>query len=108
MGRTVGPYSRNIQSLADERFGDFRRGLARKHQEAFDDIMRTAKGHLAAGVMASNPYSIETILLSSLIEVKTTLNDMDKKFAKLEADIASIRARGIDHADLDQTSTDSC
>ena len=92
MGRTVGPYSRNIQSLADERFKDFRRGLARKHQEAFDDIMRIAKGHLAAGVMASNPYSIETILLSALIEMKTTLSDMDKRFAQIETEIEAIRS----------------
>ncbi|TGK18859.1 hypothetical protein [Leptospira stimsonii] len=77
MGRTVRPYSNEIEG-AKERFNDFRRALPRKDQEAFDDIMRMAKGHLAAGVMASNPYSIETILLTALVKMRTELNELKK------------------------------
>jgi hypothetical protein len=82
MGRTVRPYSHQIQQLANERFSDFRRGLPRKHQEAFDEIIRSAKGHLAAGVMASNPYSIETILLSSMIQMKLEIEDLRNQVTK--------------------------
>lgn len=83
MGRTVAPYSREIDGAA-ERFKDFRRALPRKHQEAFDEILRIAKGHLAAGVMASNPYSIETILLSNLVVMKDKMNELEKKLEKYE------------------------
>ncbi|TGM04713.1 hypothetical protein EHQ86_10975 [Leptospira yasudae] len=83
MGRTVTPYSREIDG-AGERFKDFRRALPRKHQEAFDDILRIAKSHLAAGVMASNPYSIETILLSALIVMRDEMNDLKKRLDKNE------------------------
>ncbi len=89
MGRTITPYSRQIQSLADERFKDFRRGLAKKHKEAFDEIMRIAKRQLVAGVMISNPYSIETILLSALVELKTDLNDLKNQVEKLKSNDVS-------------------
>lgn len=82
MGRTVAPYSREIEG-AGERFKDFRRALPRKHQEAFDDVLRIAKSHLASGVMASNPYSIETILLSNLVVARDEINELKKVVAKL-------------------------
>ena len=78
MGRTLEPYSREIDSLWMERFRDFRRALPRVHQEAFDEIFRNAKRQLAAGVMASNPYSIETILLSEAVNIKTEVNSLKK------------------------------
>ncbi len=87
MGRTVLPYSREIQALADERFKEFRRGLPKKHQESFDDIMRIAKNQLAAGVMTSNPYSIETVLLSALVELKTEFTEFKKNQNKNERDL---------------------
>lgn len=85
MGRTITPYSRQIQSLADDRFKDFKRGLAKKHKEAFDEIMRIGKSQLVAGVMASNPYSIETVLLSAYVEMKTDLEDIKKVLKNLQA-----------------------
>ncbi|MCG6140643.1 hypothetical protein [Leptospira mtsangambouensis] len=89
MGRTISPYSRQIESLADERFKDFRRGLPKRHQEAFDEIFRIGKRHLVAGVMASNPYSIETVLLSAYVEMKTDLEEMKKQIKKLSANDGS-------------------
>ncbi|WP_210413231.1 hypothetical protein [Leptospira vanthielii] len=87
MGRTIEPYSRQIQSLAEERFKDFRRGLAKKHQEAFDEIMRIGKRQLVAGVMAANPYSMETVLLSAYIEMKTDFEEMKTTLKKIQAQI---------------------
>jgi hypothetical protein len=83
MGRTVTPYSRQIKSLYEDRFKDFRRGLAKKHQLAFDEIMRIGKRQLVAGVMASNPYSIETVLLSAYVELKSDLEEMKLQIQKL-------------------------
>ncbi len=75
MGRTVAPYSHQIE-ITKERLSDFRRGLSRPDQEIFDDIFRIAKRQLAAGVMASNPYSMETILLSNLIHIKREIQGL--------------------------------
>ncbi|TGK67493.1 hypothetical protein EHQ27_15675 [Leptospira wolffii] len=84
MGRTLEPYSREIDYLWKDRFQDFRRALPRIHQEAFDEIFRNAKRQLAAGVMASNPYSIETILLSEAVNIKTEVNSLKKAVADLQ------------------------
>lgn len=84
MGRTLEPYSREIDHLWKDRFQDFRRALPRIHQEAFDEIFRNAKRQLAAGVMASNPYSIETILLSEAVNIKTEVNSLKKAVADLQ------------------------
>jgi len=81
MGRTVVPYSHQID-LTKERLNDFRRGLPKPDQEVFDEIFRIAKRHLAAGVMASNPYSIETILLSNLIQLRKDWQEIQERFEK--------------------------
>ncbi|AGS80668.1 hypothetical protein LEP1GSC052_0085 [Leptospira phage vb_LkmZ_Bejolso9-LE1] len=39
---------------------------------------------MAAGVMASNPYSIETILLSNIVVLRDELNDFKKRLEKYE------------------------
>jgi hypothetical protein len=91
MGRTVQPYSRQIQQLADERLSDFRRALPRDDQEAFDEIFRIGKSHLASGVMAANPYSLETVLLSNLIRVRMEMAGLQKKLQNLEESISDLR-----------------
>lgn len=79
MGRTVTAYSQEIKGLADDRFKDFRRALPRKYQAAFDDAMRIAKNQLPAGVMAANPYSIETILLMNVVVLTDRVNELEKQ-----------------------------
>lgn len=79
MGRTVAPYSHQIE-ITKERLSDFRRGLAKPDQEIFDEVFRVAKRQLAAGVMASNPYSMETILLSNLIQIKREIQEFKALF----------------------------
>lgn len=85
MGRTVQPYSRQIQQWADERLSDFRRALPREEQEAFDEIFRIGKAHLASGVMASNPYSLETVLLSNLIRARVEVERLGRRISELES-----------------------
>ena len=67
MGRTVMPYSQVMESER-ERLNPFRRALSKEGQEAFDRLFDRAKMHTSAGVYMSNPWPMETILLSILLE----------------------------------------
>jgi len=67
MGRTVLPYS-HVMEAERERFRPFRRALRKKDQEAFDRLLYRAKMHTSAGVYMSNPWPMETILLSICLE----------------------------------------
>ncbi|PJZ79260.1 hypothetical protein CH359_18990 [Leptospira meyeri] len=49
--------------------------------------MRIGKRHLVAGVMAANPYSMETVLLSAYVEMKTDFEEMKTGLKKLQAQI---------------------
>jgi hypothetical protein len=52
-----------------ERFRSFRRALSKEDQEAFDRLFDRAKMHTSAGVyMLSNPWPMDTILLSICLE----------------------------------------
>ena len=51
-----------------ERFRSFRRALRKEDQEAFDRLSDRAKMHTSAGVYMSNPWPMETILMSICLE----------------------------------------
>jgi hypothetical protein len=51
-----------------ERLKPFRRALSKEDQEAFDRPFDRAKMHTSAGVYMSNPWPMETILLSICLE----------------------------------------
>jgi hypothetical protein len=61
------PYSQILES-EKERWGSFRRALSKEDQEAFDRLFDRAKMHTSAGVYMSNPWPMETILLSICLE----------------------------------------
>ncbi len=67
MGRTVMPYSHVMESER-ERLKPFRRALSKEDQEAFDRLFDRAKMHTSAGVYMSNPWPMETILMSICLE----------------------------------------
>ena len=67
MGLTVMPYSDDLESER-ERWKPFRRALSKEDQEAFDRLFDRAKMHTSAGVYMSNPWPMETILLSICLE----------------------------------------
>ena len=50
------------------RFRAFRRALSKGDQEAFDRLFDRAKMHTSAGVYMSNPWPMDTVLLSILLE----------------------------------------
>ena len=51
-----------------ERFRSFRQALSKEDQEAFDRLFDRAKMHTSAGVYMSNPWPMDTILMSICLE----------------------------------------
>ncbi|EPG64265.1 hypothetical protein ACE5IS_18450 [Leptospira wolffii] len=82
MGRTVIPYSRQMQYV-ESSLGQFRRGLRKPDQEVFDELMRTARLQVQAGVMASSPYPIDTMLVTMMIDLKKEISRLQKELENL-------------------------
>ena len=61
------PYSHVLES-EKELWKPFRRALSKEDQEAFDRLFDRAKMHTSAGVYMSNPWPMDTIPLSILLE----------------------------------------
>ncbi|MCG6153107.1 hypothetical protein [Leptospira bandrabouensis] len=82
MGRTIAPYSRQMLQI-EENLSDFRRSLRKQDQEIFDDLIRISKLQVQAGVMASLPYPIDSMILSMLIDLKKEINEIKKGLKKI-------------------------
>lgn len=83
MGRTVAPYSWQIE-VVRHRFAKFRRSLRRADQALFDALMRYAKVHVQAGVMASYPNPADPVFLSIVLEQERRIADLEARLARLE------------------------
>ena len=82
MGRTVLPYSQIIErEYAD--WKKFRRGLRREDQAILDRLFDLARLHVQAGVYASRPWPLETILVSILIEQEKALQLLRREILEL-------------------------
>ncbi|HMV77535.1 MAG TPA: hypothetical protein PL048_05940 [Leptospiraceae bacterium] len=69
MGRTISAYSGQMDNVM-KRLNNFRRGLRKEDQEAFDFLMRAARLQVQSGVMASNPNPLDSMILSALVSLK--------------------------------------
>ena len=67
MGRTVRPFS-HVLEKEHGRWKEFRQGLSRENQEAFDRLFDRAKFHTAAAVYMARPWPLETLLPSVCLE----------------------------------------
>jgi predicted nucleotide-binding protein (sugar kinase/HSP70/actin superfamily) len=85
MGRTVVPYSLVIEQVM-HRFDNYRRTLRREDREAFDDLMRTAKMQVQAGVMAQHPNAFDSMSMAMLVQLKREINEL-KKNIKTEGEL---------------------
>ena len=83
MGRTVLPYS-HVWEEERSRWQKFRRALRREDQAQFDRLFELARLHLQAGVYASNPWPLEAMLLSMLLEHQKALGALKERLKKLE------------------------
>jgi len=63
---------------------EFRKGLSKEDQEAFDRLFDRAKFHTAAGAYMAHPYSLEIILLSICLEHEKMLGDILGKVKEKE------------------------
>jgi len=83
MGRTVLPYSLVLEREYED-WKKFRRALRREDQEVLDRLFDQARLHAQAGVYASRPWPLETILVSILIEQEKALTDLGNRLKVLE------------------------
>ena len=84
MGRTVLPYSQ-VWEAERSRWLKFRRALRREDQAHFDRLFELARLHLQAGVYASNPWPLESMLLSMLLEHQKVIAALEERLKQLEA-----------------------
>jgi hypothetical protein len=83
MGRTVLPYSQ-VWEAERQRWLKFRRALRREDQAHLDRLFEAARLHLHAGVYASQPWPLESMLLSMLLEHQKDLNVLEQRLRRLE------------------------
>ena len=83
MGRTVLPYS-HVWEEERQRWHKFRRALRREDQAQFDRLFELARLHLQAGVYASNPWPLESMLLSMLLEHQKVISALEERLKRLE------------------------
>jgi hypothetical protein len=84
MGRTVLPYSQ-VWEEERSRWLKFRRALRKEDQLHLDRLFELARLHIQAGVYASNPCPLESILLSMLLEHQKALITLTEHLRLLEA-----------------------
>ena len=77
MGRTVLPYSQ-VWEAERQRWQKFRRALRQEDQVHLDRLFELARLHLQAGVYASNPWPLESMLLSMLLEHQKALSGLGR------------------------------
>ena len=83
MGRTVLTFSRVLEQEVQE-WRKFRRGLRKEDQQFLDRLFEEARLHVQAGVYASRPWPVETILISILLVHEKTLVELRSKLRILE------------------------
>ena len=94
MGRTVLPYS-HVWEEERQRWQKFRRALRREDQAQFDRLFELARLHLQAGVYASNPWPLESMLLSMLLEHQKALGAIEERLQRLEGRGDSANQEGV-------------
>jgi hypothetical protein len=83
MGRTVLPYS-HVWEAERSRWQKFRRALRREDQVHLDRLFELARLHLQAGVYAANPWPMESLLVSMLLEHQKSLAALAEQLQRLE------------------------
>ena len=83
MGRTGRPYTQ-IVDQERSRWQKFRRALRKEDQKYFDQLFELARLHTQAGVYASQPWPMEAILMSMLLEHQKALAALAERLRQLE------------------------
>ncbi len=104
MGRTVLPYSQ-VWEAERQRWQKFRRALRREDQVHLDRLFELARLHLQAGVYASNPWPLESLFLSMLLEHQKVLSALEERLRQLEAPEKTLRGRARERGSLPSPNT---
>jgi hypothetical protein len=83
MGRTVIPYTQIVDQERG-RWQKFRRALRKDDQKHLDQLFELARLHTQAGVYASQPWPMEAILMSMLLEHQKALAALQERLRRLE------------------------
>ena len=86
MGRTLATFTQLIDQ-EKEAWRDFRRALRKEDQEVFDGLFHAAKYQMAAGVYASKANPFEAMLMAMLLEMRKSINLLEKKVSALEESV---------------------
>jgi ABC-type nickel/cobalt efflux system permease component RcnA len=62
----------------------FRRGLRKDDQEAFDDVFRAARLHLAENFYAMRTIPFESLMMSIVVEQQKTIRRLEEELQKLK------------------------
>jgi len=83
MGRTLPSF---MQVILNEQasLAKFRRALRAEDQDAFDDLFRLARYHVAAAAYASHALPFEVMLLAMLLEEHKSVLHLQKEIERLE------------------------
>jgi hypothetical protein len=90
MGRTVLPYSQ-VWEAERQRWQKFRRALRQEDQVHLDRLFELARLHLQAGVYAAQPWPMESLLLSMLLEHQKALVALKKRLQSPEKPESEIK-----------------
>lgn len=82
MGRTV-PTFTNVIDAELASWSKFRRGLRKDDQEAFDDVFRAAKLHLAENFYAMRTIPFESLMMSIVVEQQKTIRKLEEELKLL-------------------------
>ena len=88
MGRTV-PTFTNIIDDEIASWGKFRHALRAEDQEAFDDLFRAARIHLAEHFYAMRTVPFESIIMSIVLEQQKLIRRLDGRLRQLEQEQAT-------------------
>jgi hypothetical protein len=83
MGRTV-PTFTNVIDAELASWSKFRRGLRKDDQEAFDDVFRAARLHLAENFYAMRTIPFESLMMSIVVEQQKTIRRLEEELQKLK------------------------
>lgn len=92
MGRTV-PTFTNIIDQEISSWSKFRHALRKEDQDAFDDLFRAARYHLAENFYAMRTVPFESIMMSIALEQQKALRKLQARVEELEGQVSIARRK---------------
>ncbi|MBE7410963.1 MAG: hypothetical protein L6Q54_04610 [Leptospiraceae bacterium] len=83
MGAQMPTYSNYLQSLSEE-WKPFKKTLNREEQVYFDKLFAIAIQHSHAGSMQSNPFPLEVVFMTVLIQLLKDNENLKNRVKELE------------------------